>query len=67
MGLLTAVYGVGQIVGPPLAAAMLARSATPGLGFTRSLEIAAAALVLGAFLYLWIARRRPQATSPATP
>jgi len=66
MGLLTAIYGIGQIVGPPLAAAMLARSATPGLGFTRSLEIAAAALVVGAFLYLWIARRHPQPATPAT-
>ena len=66
MGLLTAIYGIGQIVGPPLAAAMLARSATPGLGFTRSLEIAAAALVVGAFLYLWIARRHPQRATPAT-
>jgi predicted MFS family arabinose efflux permease len=59
MGLLTAMYGVGQIVGPPLAAAMLARSATPGLGFTRALEIAAGALLAGALLYLWIARRQP--------
>ena len=66
MGLLTAMYGIGQIVGPPLAAAMLARSATPGVGFTRSLEIAAAALVAGAFLYLWIARRHPQPTSSTT-
>ena len=62
MGLLTAMYGVGQIVGPPLAAALLARSATPGSGFDRSLEIADAALVLGAALYLWLARRYPRAT-----
>jgi MFS family permease len=40
MGLLTALYGLGQIVGPPLAAAMLARAATPAAGFTLSLEIA---------------------------
>ncbi len=66
MGLLTAMYGVGQIVGPPLAAAMLARSATPGAGFTRSLEIAAASLVLGALLYLWMARRQPRAAIPTT-
>jgi MFS family permease len=59
MGLLTAMYGVGQIVGPPLAAAMLARSATPGAGFTRSLEIAASALLAGALLYVWMARRQP--------
>ena len=65
IGLLTAMYGIGQIVGPPLAAAMLARSATPGLGFTRSLEIAAAALVFGALVYLWMARRPRPAASPA--
>jgi predicted MFS family arabinose efflux permease len=66
MGLLTAMYGVGQIAGPPLAAAMLARSATAGLGFTRSLEIAAGALVFGAMLYLWMARCHPRiAASPA--
>lgn len=48
MGLLTALYGLGQIVGPPLASALLARSATPGAGFTLSLQIAASALVTGA-------------------
>ena len=64
MGLLTAMYGVGQIVGPPLAAAMLARSTTPGAGFTRSLEIAAASLVAGALLYLWMARRQQPAPRP---
>jgi predicted MFS family arabinose efflux permease len=67
MGLLTAMYGVGQIVGPPLASAMLARSATPGAGFTRSLEIAAASLLVGALLYLWMARRQPPAAASARP
>ena len=57
IGLLTAMYGVGQIVGPPLAAALLARSATPRLGFSRSLEIAAGSLLFGALLFLWMARR----------
>jgi predicted MFS family arabinose efflux permease len=61
MGLLTAMYGMGQIAGPPLAAALLARAATPHDGFTRSLEIAAAALLLGMLLYLWMARRYPAA------
>jgi len=51
MGLLTALYGLGQIAGPPLAAAMLARSATPAQGFNLSLEIAAASLVAGALLF----------------
>ncbi|MBC7471193.1 MAG: YbfB/YjiJ family MFS transporter [Ramlibacter sp.] len=66
MGLLTAMYGVGQIVGPPLAAALLDRSATPGLGFARSLQIAAGALLFGAILYLWMARRHPAAGSGAS-
>ena len=65
IGLLTAVYGFGQIVGPLLTAALLARSATPGLGFSRSLEMAAAALLAGALLYLWMARRHPARTGSA--
>jgi len=59
MGLLTAMYGLGQIAGPPLAAALLARSRTPGEGFTLSLEIAAAALVLGVALYGLLAKLFP--------
>ena len=61
MGLLTMLYGTGQIAGPPLAAVLIARSATPAQGFTLSLEIAAGALVLGALLYLELARRYPLA------
>jgi MFS family permease len=57
IGLLTAMYGVGQIVGPPLAATLLARSATPRLGFASSLEIAAGSLLFGALLFLWMARQ----------
>lgn len=63
MGLVTAMYGLGQIVGPPLAAAMLARSRTAGEGFTLSLEIAAAALVLGVGLYVLMARAYPVKTT----
>ena len=55
IGLLAAVYGVGQIVGPPLATALLSRG-SPGAGFRQSLEIAVAALLLGVALYLWLAR-----------
>ena len=64
IGLLTAMYGVGQIVGPPLAAALLARSATPWLGFSRSLEIAAGSLLFGALMFLWMARRHGVPASP---
>ena len=63
MGLLTAMYGIGQIVGPPLVAWLLKRSAdaggTTGAGFTLSLEIAASALLAGAVLYLWMRRAYP--------
>jgi hypothetical protein len=60
MGLLTAVYGVGQIAGPPMAAWLVARSATPAAGFSAALWIASGLLALGAALYVWIARRYPQ-------
>jgi predicted MFS family arabinose efflux permease len=70
MGLLTAAYGVGQIAGPPLAAWLVARSASPALGFARSLWIATALLVLGAAMYLlmmraWPVRRTVAATAAA--
>jgi hypothetical protein len=61
MGLITAMYGLGQIVGPPLAAALLARSRNPAEGFALSLQIAAGGLVLGAFMYLVMARIYPSA------
>ncbi|MBX3658164.1 MAG: YbfB/YjiJ family MFS transporter [Ramlibacter sp.] len=59
MGLLTAMYGVGQIIGPPLAAALLARAPNAGQGFTQSLDIAAMALVAGALLFGGMARLYP--------
>ena len=63
MGLLTAMYGIGQIVGPPLVAVLLKRSASAGTGagagFTLSLEIAASVLLVGAALYLAMTRLFP--------
>lgn len=59
MGLLTAAYGVGQIAGPPLAAALVARSSTPAAGFAVSLWIATALLTLGAVLFVAMARAYP--------
>lgn len=69
MGLLTAVYGAGQIAGPPLAAWLVARSATPAAGFALSLWIATGLLVFGALLYLALAHRfpMPRAISVAPP
>ena len=63
MGLLTAVYGLGQIAGPPLAAWLLGRSATVGQGFNTALQIAASALVLGAIMFVGLARVYPQHNS----
>jgi MFS family permease len=66
MGLLTAVYGVGQIAGPPLAAWLVARSASAAEGFSVSLWIASALLAIGAVLYLAIARAYPMVQRTAT-
>ena len=59
MGLLTAMYGLGQIVGPPIAAALVARSASAAAGFSASLWIAAGSLVFGALLFGAMVRRYP--------
>jgi len=59
MGLLSAMYGIGQIAGPPLVAGLLHRSPSLGAGFTLSLEIAAGTLLAGALMYVWMARAYP--------
>ena len=51
-GLLTALYGIGQIAGPPMVAALLARAPSQAQGFDWALGTAAGALVLGALVYL---------------
>jgi len=56
-GLLTALYGIGQIAGPPMAAALLARADSQAQGFDWALGVAAGALVLGAGLYGFMAGR----------
>ena len=60
MGLLTALYGLGQIVGPPLASWLLHRGGNAGFDFTLSLQIACASLVAGALMYLWMGRAYPK-------
>ena len=62
IGLLTATYGVGQIVGPPLVALLLKRTPNADAGFTLSLEIAAAALLVGAAVYAWLVKAYPVMT-----
>jgi hypothetical protein len=59
MGLLTALYGLGQIVGPPLAAALLGNSSNTAQGFATALQVAAAALVFGGVMFLVMTRRYP--------
>ena len=59
IGLLSAAYGVGQILGPPLVALLLLHTASAGAGFTLSLEIAASTLLTGAALYAWLIRAYP--------
>jgi len=58
IGYATASYGIGQIVGPLFAAPLAHRTGS----FTVPLLVAAAALALGAVLFLWVWRqalRRP--------
>ena len=64
IGLLTATYGVGQILGPPLVALLLRHTRSAGQGFTLSLAIAASSLLVGAALYAWMARAYPATLAP---
>ena len=59
MGLMTATYGIGQILGPPLVAALMSAARPPSETFTLSLQIAATSLVLGAGIFGWMARVYP--------
>jgi MFS family permease len=58
MGLLTAVYGIGQIVGPPVATWLITPRST-GADFSRSLTLAAVALAVGAVVAWGLTRRYP--------
>ena len=60
MGLLTAVYGIGQIAGPPMVALLLRHSRNVGEGFTLALEVAGAALLVGALMYVTMLRAWPR-------
>jgi hypothetical protein len=62
MGLLTATYGVGQILGPPLVAVLMQGARSPGDTFTISLAIAASTLLLGAAIFGLMARVYPLAS-----
>ena len=67
-GLLTVVWSLGQIAGPPLASAMVRRTGSAAAGFTLALEIAVGVLVFGALLCVAMSRLYPmRAASNATP
>lgn len=57
IGLLTAAYGLGQILGPALVAWVLPHAQTVSQGFRWSLQTAAAGLVLGLVIYAALARK----------
>jgi len=60
IGLLTILYGIGQIVGPPLAARLVARSASTAAGFSLALGMAASALLAGALVFVSMTRLFPK-------
>jgi hypothetical protein len=60
MGLLTALYGLGQIVGPPMTARLLHAASSQVAGFTLALEIAASALLVGAVLFGVLSKAFPR-------
>jgi hypothetical protein len=62
-GLVTVVWSIGQAAGPPMVALLLRRGSAVDAAFTLALEIAAAALVFGALVFLASARRWPKAAS----
>jgi len=65
-GLVTVLWSVGQAAGPPMVAALLRGAGdNAGVAFTRSLAIAAAALVVGAAIFVVASRVWPRQRSDA--
>ncbi len=57
IGLLSGAFALGQIIGPPIAALMLARAPDHATGFADSIYIASASLLAGAAIFGWMSRR----------
>ena len=57
IGLLSGSFALGQIIGPPVAAAMVARASDPASGFAWAIDLASATLLVGAGIYGWMMRR----------
>jgi predicted MFS family arabinose efflux permease len=66
MGMLTALFGIGQIAGPSIVSVLLRHAVTPAAGFASALEIASITLTVGAIIYLAMIRLWPMnGTIPA--
>ena len=59
IGLLSASFGLCQIGGPPVATLLISYAPSTAVGFSWSLHVAAATLVVGAGIYYWMARAFP--------
>lgn len=59
IGLLSAAFGLCQIIGPPVAALLLSQADSLAQGFAWSLNIAAATLVAGGLIFWWLAKTFP--------
>ncbi len=57
IGLLSGAFAAGQIIGPPVAATMLARAGDHATGFAWAIYIASASLLVGAAICGWMAHR----------
>ena len=66
IGLLSASFGLCQIIGPPVAAMLLARADTHAQGFAWSLNIAASTLVIGGLIFWWLATVFPDHATQST-
>jgi MFS family permease len=60
IGLTTASYGIGQIAGPPVAAWLVAFAGDSATGFTVSMHLASATLLVGAGVFAWLVISRPR-------
>jgi hypothetical protein len=66
-GLVTVMWSIGQAAGPPMVAAVLrGHAGAVNAAFTRSLAIAAGALVVGALVFLASSRAWPKNTGTAS-
>ncbi len=64
MGLLTAMFGMGQTIGPPLVAVLMHGARSPDETFTLSLQIGATSLLLGAAIFGWMVQVYPVKRPP---